>query len=166
MQHVGSSSLTRDRTWAPAQGTWSLSHWTTRKVLGHLRFGLHQLSWQPSEILLTIIPILCRREFYVLVLVIHIKIVESLRMSPSPWGYFVGRRERGNLWLLRWVLAHTIVGRLCSWLMYGFLPFISNLYFHSFPPWILISNTVFCIYVFSIYLYGLLCWHLIFLLNL
>ena len=30
--HVGSSSLTRDRTWAPALGAWSLSHWTTRQV--------------------------------------------------------------------------------------------------------------------------------------
>ena len=30
LQHVGSSSLTRDQTWAPC--TQSLSHWTTREV--------------------------------------------------------------------------------------------------------------------------------------
>ena len=29
---MGSSSLTRDRTWAPALGVWSLSHWATREV--------------------------------------------------------------------------------------------------------------------------------------
>ena len=28
--HVGSSSLTRDQTWAPALGAKSFSHWTTR----------------------------------------------------------------------------------------------------------------------------------------
>ena len=32
MWHVGSSSLTRDRTWDPALGAQGLSHWTTRKV--------------------------------------------------------------------------------------------------------------------------------------
>ena len=31
--HVGSSSLTRDQILAPI-GAWSLSHWTTREVLG------------------------------------------------------------------------------------------------------------------------------------
>ena len=30
--HVGSSSLTRDWTWAPCIGSWSFSHWTTREV--------------------------------------------------------------------------------------------------------------------------------------
>ena len=30
LQHVGSSSLTRDRTWAPALGAWSLNYRTTR----------------------------------------------------------------------------------------------------------------------------------------
>ena len=30
--YVGSSSLTKDRAWVPALGTWSLSHWTTREV--------------------------------------------------------------------------------------------------------------------------------------
>ena len=30
--HVGSSSLTRDQTWAPCTGSWSLSHWTTWEV--------------------------------------------------------------------------------------------------------------------------------------
>ena len=35
LQHTGSSSLTRDQTWAPpAFGAWSLNHWTTRGVLG------------------------------------------------------------------------------------------------------------------------------------
>ena len=29
---MGSSSLARDRTQAPAMGAWNLSHWTTRKV--------------------------------------------------------------------------------------------------------------------------------------
>ena len=29
---MGSSSLTRDRTQAPAMGAWNLSHWATRKV--------------------------------------------------------------------------------------------------------------------------------------
>ena len=32
LQHVGSSSLTKDRTLAPALGAWSLGHWTTREV--------------------------------------------------------------------------------------------------------------------------------------
>ena len=32
MLHVGSSSLTRDQTQAPALGTWSHSYWTTREV--------------------------------------------------------------------------------------------------------------------------------------
>ena len=32
LQHVGSSSLTRDRTQAPCIGVWSLRHWTTREV--------------------------------------------------------------------------------------------------------------------------------------
>ena len=32
LQHVGSSSLTRHQTHAPALGAWSLSHWTTREV--------------------------------------------------------------------------------------------------------------------------------------
>ena len=35
MLNVGSSSLTRDRTWAPARGVQSLSHRTTRKVPQH-----------------------------------------------------------------------------------------------------------------------------------
>ena len=30
---MGSSSLTRHRTQAPAKGVWSLSHWTTREIL-------------------------------------------------------------------------------------------------------------------------------------
>ena len=32
LQHVGSSSLTRDRTWAPALGAQSLNHWASREV--------------------------------------------------------------------------------------------------------------------------------------
>ena len=32
LQSVGSSCLTRDRTWAPALGVWSLSHLTMREV--------------------------------------------------------------------------------------------------------------------------------------
>ena len=32
LQHVGSSSLTKDRTQAPCSGTWNLSHWSTREV--------------------------------------------------------------------------------------------------------------------------------------
>ena len=32
LQHVGSSSLTRDRTQAPCIGAQSLNHWTTREV--------------------------------------------------------------------------------------------------------------------------------------
>ena len=32
LQHVKSSSLTRDQTWFPALGAQSLSHWTTREV--------------------------------------------------------------------------------------------------------------------------------------
>ena len=33
LQHVGSSSLTRDGTLGPpVSGVWSLSHWTTREV--------------------------------------------------------------------------------------------------------------------------------------
>ena len=32
LQHVGSSSLIRDRTGPPTLGAWSLSHWTTRGV--------------------------------------------------------------------------------------------------------------------------------------
>ena len=30
--HVGSSSLTRDQTWAPALGVQSISHWIPREV--------------------------------------------------------------------------------------------------------------------------------------
>jgi len=30
--HAGSSALTRDPTWPPALGAWSLSHWTAREV--------------------------------------------------------------------------------------------------------------------------------------
>ena len=36
--HVGSSSLTRDRTWPPAGGAWSLMHCITREVLGEACF--------------------------------------------------------------------------------------------------------------------------------
>ena len=32
LQPLGSSSLTRDQTWAPTLGMWRLSHWTTRRV--------------------------------------------------------------------------------------------------------------------------------------
>ena len=32
LRHAGSSSLMRDRTWPPALGAWSLSHWTTREI--------------------------------------------------------------------------------------------------------------------------------------
>ena len=32
MQHAGSGSLTRDHTWPPVLGVWSLSRWTTREV--------------------------------------------------------------------------------------------------------------------------------------
>ena len=32
LRHVGPSSLTSDRTWAPALGVQSLSHWTIREV--------------------------------------------------------------------------------------------------------------------------------------
>ena len=32
LQHVGSSSLTKDQIWAPALGAQSLSHWTTTEV--------------------------------------------------------------------------------------------------------------------------------------
>ena len=32
LQHMGSSSLTRNQTGPPALGAWSLSHWTTREV--------------------------------------------------------------------------------------------------------------------------------------
>ena len=32
VQHVGSSSLTRNQAGAPALGVWCLSHWTTREV--------------------------------------------------------------------------------------------------------------------------------------
>ena len=38
-QHVGSSSMIRDRTQAPALGTWSLSPWTTREVLKSFHFN-------------------------------------------------------------------------------------------------------------------------------
>ena len=36
--HVGSISLTRDQTWAPALGAWSLNHCTTREVPGEISF--------------------------------------------------------------------------------------------------------------------------------
>ena len=32
LKHAGSTSLTRDETWAPALGAQSLNCWTTRKV--------------------------------------------------------------------------------------------------------------------------------------
>ena len=43
---MGSSSLTRDRTWAPALGAQSLSHWTTEEVSQELHLRLVFL--QPS----------------------------------------------------------------------------------------------------------------------
>ena len=36
LQHVESTSLTREQTWAPALGAWNLSHWTTREVPAYL----------------------------------------------------------------------------------------------------------------------------------
>ena len=39
--HMGSSSVTRDQTGAPALGAWSLSHWTTRKVTNQKHFELY-----------------------------------------------------------------------------------------------------------------------------
>ena len=40
LQHVGSDSLTRDQTWLPCIGVWSLNHWTTREVPLGLFSGL------------------------------------------------------------------------------------------------------------------------------
>ena len=40
LQHVGSSSLSREHTGPPALGTGILSHWTTRKSLYHRTEGL------------------------------------------------------------------------------------------------------------------------------
>ena len=37
LQHVGSSSLTRDQTWAPILRMWSLNHWTMRVVPKYLK---------------------------------------------------------------------------------------------------------------------------------
>ena len=39
--HMGSSSMTREQTGAPALGAWSLSHWTTRKVTNQKHFELY-----------------------------------------------------------------------------------------------------------------------------
>ena len=44
---MGSSSLTRDQTWASVLGVWSLSHWTTREV------PLQSYCKTPQEILFT-----------------------------------------------------------------------------------------------------------------
>ena len=38
LQHVGSSSLTRDQTQAPALGVQSLSRWTTREAPPEITF--------------------------------------------------------------------------------------------------------------------------------
>ena len=48
--HVGSSSLTRDQTMAPALGAESLSHWTTREVLVTVTFKVfsNKLMWNGS----------------------------------------------------------------------------------------------------------------------
>ena len=48
--HVGSSSLTRDQTMAPALGAESLSHWTTREVLVTVSFKVfsNKLVWNGS----------------------------------------------------------------------------------------------------------------------
>ena len=48
MWHVESSSLTRDRTWAPALGVQSLSHWTTREVSRHRVHVKHLIQGQAS----------------------------------------------------------------------------------------------------------------------
>ena len=43
LKHMGSSSLTRDRTpRPPALGAWGLSHWTAREVPGQLFILLSQ----------------------------------------------------------------------------------------------------------------------------
>ena len=39
LQHVGSSSLTRDQTQVPFLGVWHLTHWTTREVPVSLLFN-------------------------------------------------------------------------------------------------------------------------------
>ena len=41
---MGSSSLTRDQTLAPALGARSISHWTTREVLMLSNFNLYRKS--------------------------------------------------------------------------------------------------------------------------
>ena len=38
--HVGSSCLTKDRTWTPALGAWSLSHWTILEAWVYNRLSL------------------------------------------------------------------------------------------------------------------------------
>jgi len=44
LKHMGSSSLTRDRTpRPPALGAWGLSHWTAREVPGQLFILLSQI---------------------------------------------------------------------------------------------------------------------------
>ena len=41
LQHVGSCSLTRDRTQPPALGVWHLSHWNTREVSQNIIYMHH-----------------------------------------------------------------------------------------------------------------------------
>ena len=47
LQHVESSSLTRDQTRAPALGAWNLSHWTTRKA--HVYYYFRDGRLEPKE---------------------------------------------------------------------------------------------------------------------
>ena len=47
LQHVESSSLTREQTWAPALGAWNLSHRTTREV--HVYYYFTHGRLEPRE---------------------------------------------------------------------------------------------------------------------
>ena len=49
MSYAGSSSPTRDQTWAPALGAQSLSHWTTREIIIIFQYRAFEQSFEPGQ---------------------------------------------------------------------------------------------------------------------
>ena len=47
--YAGSSSPTRDQTWASALGAQSLSHWTTREIIIIFQYRAFEQSFEPGQ---------------------------------------------------------------------------------------------------------------------
>lgn len=89
------------------------------------------------------------REIYALVLITHLKVFGGLKLCPFPNGSFCGENWRHTVVTERWVHStchyyqHMKIPRLTKELISS-----PNLYFHSFPPWILLNDVVLCVYGF------------------